>query len=458
MANSDAYVLYLKGRHLLRKRTGEIEQAQNLFAQAISIDPDYAPAYAGQALAMVLGPDEEMIPQAEWAISRALTLDPGNSEALTTMGLLRQLQGRQEEAREALQQAIVSNPNNALAHTWLGRSYAVSDPAKYLELVRSAYRIDPLDPTTLFHLSVASRHSGHYNEALVAAGERHALDPESGMGIWLAGEAHHASGRLDKAIKTYYHAYLMAPDSPGSPVPREFMALKEIELAKAWRRAAKRVAPESVSIADATLALLDGDAEEAFRLWSQQASYDQEIGWGHLIYSGDLDSARQAYEQYLLKSGQSTPRFDPDDWLHYADYALTLQRTGAPERAQELIDEAIALVESQLATGVVLAPYTGIELRVVLSALYAMSGDEYQAIGELRRFAKGSEVLLYPWALRHWPHWEDLRDHPEFESFVSEQEANLAEVRERLAYEGMLLTPEEVLQLKDFSFDPFLIE
>ena len=39
-----------------------------------------------------------------------------------------------------------------------------------------------------------------------------------------------------------------------------------------------------------------------------------------------------------------------------------------------------------------------------------------------------------------------------------QQEAKLATQRQRLADEGMLLTPEEVLQLEGFSFDPFLIE
>jgi hypothetical protein len=183
-----------------------------------------------------------------------------------------------------------------------------------------------------------------------------------------------------------------------------------------------------------------------------------ELKRGHLIYRGDFATARQAYERKLSKPGQSEPQFDPDDWLDYTDYALTLQLTGAPGRAQGLIDEAITLLESQLASGVVLAPYTGIELRLVLSALYAMSGDEEQAMEELRRFAEELEALLYPWALRHWPHWDNLRDEPYFETFITEQEAKLDIIRLRLADEGMLLTPDEVLQLEDFSFDPFLIE
>jgi hypothetical protein len=55
-----------------------------------------------------------------------------------------------------------------------------------------------------------------------------------------------------------------------------------------------------------------------------------------------------------------------------------------------------------------------------------------------------------------WPHWDNLRDEPEFDRVLAEMEASKAVQRQRLADEGMLLTPEEVLQLEDFSYDPFL--
>jgi hypothetical protein len=37
-------------------------------------------------------------------------------------------------------------------------------------------------------------------------------------------------------------------------------------------------------------------------------------------------------------------------------------------------------------------------------------------------------------------------------------EVELSAIRQHLADEGMLLTPGEVLQLENFSFDPFLFE
>ena len=62
------------------------------------------------------------------------------------------------------------------------------------------------------------------------------------------------------------------------------------------------------------------------------------------------------------------------------------------------------------------------------------------------------------WCLRLEPHFDSLRDDADFISLIGEQEAKIAVQRQRLADESMLLTPEEVLQLQDFSFNPFLIE
>jgi hypothetical protein len=53
------------------------------------------------------------------------------------------------------------------------------------------------------------------------------------------------------------------------------------------------------------------------------------------------------------------------------------------------------------------------------------------------------------------PHFDSLRDNAAFEALITGQEAKLATQRQRLDDEGMLLTPAEVLQNKNLSFDPF---
>ena len=88
-ANTGAYELYLKGRYQLYKRRPEtLRQALVLFRQAIELDPDYVPAYAGLSDALMfqlyqgyVTDQTESIAEADSVLERALSLDPGNAEA-----------------------------------------------------------------------------------------------------------------------------------------------------------------------------------------------------------------------------------------------------------------------------------------------------------------------------------------------------------------------------------------
>ncbi len=84
-----------------------------------------------------------------------------------------------------------------------------------------------------------------------------------------------------------------------------------------------------------------------------------------------------------------------------------------------------------------------------------MSGDTELAMTSLRRAALAGGLNCV-WCMRDWPHLDNLRDEPSFTAFISEQEARLAAQRQRLQDEGMLLTPEQLLQLESFTYDPFL--
>ncbi len=57
--------------------------------------------------------------------------------------------------------------------------------------------------------------------------------------------------------------------------------------------------------------------------------------------------------------------------------------------------------------------------------------------------------------MREFPIFDSLRSEPAFKEYLADMEASNAAYRKKLADEGMLLTPAEVMALKDFDFDPF---
>src|SRR5215813_2416725 len=86
-SHTGAYELYLKGRSLLYRRGLSIGKAIDCFTQAVSLDPEYAQAWAGLADGYTTSGYSgyqragEVMPRALEASRRALELDPNLAEA-----------------------------------------------------------------------------------------------------------------------------------------------------------------------------------------------------------------------------------------------------------------------------------------------------------------------------------------------------------------------------------------
>ncbi len=133
-----------------------------------------------------------------------------------------------------------------------------------------------------------------------------------------------------------------------------------------------------------------------------------------------------------------------------------MQHTGDPILAAELISEILALLESQLAIGVVISN-RALHLQDYVGKLHALNGDIEKAMTALHHAAAQGGLTCVP-CLRKQPFYDNLRDEAQFVTLVVEQKAKIAAQRQRLADEGLLLTPAEVLQLESFNYDPFLKE
>jgi DNA-binding winged helix-turn-helix (wHTH) protein len=84
--NPEVYDLYFKGRYSWNQRTPDgLHTAATYFKQAIDLDPDYAPAYAGLADAYLLialdyVPPSDFLARAEAAANKAVALDDHSAE------------------------------------------------------------------------------------------------------------------------------------------------------------------------------------------------------------------------------------------------------------------------------------------------------------------------------------------------------------------------------------------
>jgi TolB-like protein/DNA-binding winged helix-turn-helix (wHTH) protein/Tfp pilus assembly protein PilF len=168
--------LYLRGRHLLVRRTeSDVRRALEYFEQAVRQDPEYALAYVGIAQAWdalaswpaYVAP-REGYPRAKAAALRALSIDSNLAEAQTALASVHELYDWDLAAAERrYARAIAINPNYAVAHHLYGQLLARTGRSQAgLEAGKRARALDPLSPEMNIGLAQRLDSAGQPKEAL----------------------------------------------------------------------------------------------------------------------------------------------------------------------------------------------------------------------------------------------------------------------------------------------------
>jgi serine/threonine-protein kinase len=152
----DAYEAYLKALFEWNSMTPEgFARCQDLFREAIRLDPDFAPAYAqlaGSYTSVVWWADQLPAPalaQAVPLVEKALDLDPNLALAHGVVGILRGFMERDPVAGErSLRRAVELAPNDATAQTFLALLLQALGEHREEAAARArvALRLDPLSP------------------------------------------------------------------------------------------------------------------------------------------------------------------------------------------------------------------------------------------------------------------------------------------------------------------------
>jgi serine/threonine protein kinase/tetratricopeptide (TPR) repeat protein len=205
----EAYDVYLKGLFEWNKMTPDgFARCQELFREAIRLDPELAPAYAQLAdsfTSVVWWADEpptSALAQAIPLVEQALDLDPNLAHAHSVIGLIRGLMERDRtEGERSLRRAVELAPSGALAHTYLALFLYVMEgsPEEAVARARLALRLDPLSPAMRAWAGTVLYFSGEPEEGLHALEEQVAATPHLWMPHHFLSLALAASGRLQDA-------------------------------------------------------------------------------------------------------------------------------------------------------------------------------------------------------------------------------------------------------------------
>src|SRR6266568_3396203 len=210
--SGEAYQAFLKGRYHWGKDTeDDLKQAIQYFEQAIRLDSNYAPAYAGIADAYAelsnldFLPPNESFPKARAAVLKALDLDPSLSEAHTALAEVSWWYDWDWSAAEKeFRRAIELNPTSAVAH--FHYAYMLSTMGRFDEAIAECKRAQELDPLSLivnvdfgYIYTLARR----FDEAVPWYRKGLELDPNSNIGHAELAWNYAFKGQTSEAIAEY---------------------------------------------------------------------------------------------------------------------------------------------------------------------------------------------------------------------------------------------------------------
>ena len=182
----DVYELCGRGRaHLLSASMFEVPKAVEAF-RAAALDPSYAPAHAGLALAlcaqaaMRVAPPLDAYRDARAAALRALAVDDRSADAQVALGcVLLFAEWDWLGGERCLLRAVEINPSHLQASLIYGRLLdALGRPQEALDMKLRAFERDPLSPLVHVEVALCFWNQRRYDDALAWAHKALARDPK----------------------------------------------------------------------------------------------------------------------------------------------------------------------------------------------------------------------------------------------------------------------------------------
>jgi TolB-like protein/Flp pilus assembly protein TadD len=406
--NSDAYLLFIQAHDYANRpdmfRDTSLK-AEELFEQAIKLDPNFAAAFAG--LSMV----------ESWLYH---SWDP--------------VPARREKARLNAFESLRLQPDLPEGHLALGFSYYYGDRDydRALSEFEIAKRDLPNEAQAYMAIGAIQRRQGKWTESTANLEKAVALDPKNGSFLLNLAYNYMATRNFEAADKTFDRGIEAAPASFGS------RALKG-ELAISWNGdvsiAEKELAsvppgfdPQGlVTLGRAGVLTLQRKFKEALQVIQQfrgetlivraGASCPTASLEGTLyLYLGDKVDARSAFERARIIA-ERLVRESPDDAARHGQLGLILAGLGQKDAAIAEGKRAVALLpESQDA-------FDGPEVTAVLAQIYAWTGERDQAFKLLDHLLVTPNGITVP-ILKLDPVWDPLRKDPRFQALIDKYAAN----------------------------------
>ena len=204
------YEAYLKGQYFSgRFNQKDLQKAVEYYEEAIHLDPQYAPAYAGLSEAYskveIWGEADEAVVRAIAAAKKALSLDDSLADAHRSLAFVlhRHMQDWSGAEKE-FKRAIELNPNDARAHGRYGffqDTVGLHDPNCHE--YQLAQELDPLSTGLTANLASCIVGAGRFEEAVRKMKGVIEMEPENPSLRWALGDIYEIRDMFPEALEQY---------------------------------------------------------------------------------------------------------------------------------------------------------------------------------------------------------------------------------------------------------------
>jgi serine/threonine protein kinase/Tfp pilus assembly protein PilF len=217
--DSAAHEAYLKGLYYLNNVTGEnYERARTYFEQAVQLDPNYAPAYAGLAdyyWSTDKLPPQLAMPKAEQYALKSLQLDESLPEAHTALAGIRFFYNWDwSTAEKEFTRSLELNPSGAETHRLYSLYLAsLAGAEQAVREIRLAQQLDPFSLNINTTVGWVFNYTRQYDQSIEQCRKALEIDPDYLSAHDCLGEGYLAKGMFGQAVAEFQRAA-----SGGEPV------------------------------------------------------------------------------------------------------------------------------------------------------------------------------------------------------------------------------------------------
>jgi len=421
--NAEAYVFYLRANQISRNPDTLLEDyktAEQLYMQAIELDPNFALAHA--RLASVCAEIFRYYEPTESWRTKAL------AEAETAL----RLQPNLAEGHFALGQCIY----------WMDKDYD-----RALEQFEIASRLSPSNADTRRLIAAIERRQGKWQEALEAYGRVAKLDPQNPSAARELMYTNSSMRRWPEAVRWAEQMRALAPSSLVAKIQNGYIHFQwkgDTRLLKSMLdEIPAGVDPDgSVTAARWDVAMLQRDYSAAKKILETSSANEISYSVAGLtpkiflegctyVAQGDntnaqkaFEQARPAFEAAVKEAPESAERHASLGWL-YALMGRNKDAVAEGQRAVELKPESKDAVDGSLMNG-------------YLALIYARVGENDLAIPLIERLlttpgaVDSADYSITVNDLKYRWEWDPLRNDPRFKQLIAEARPPEAERLARL--------------------------